>query len=106
MPKYMIQTSYTAEGVKGLLKSGGSARRKAAEDAVASVNGRLEAFYFTFGADDAVLIVDVPDDAAAAALSLGASASGAVRPRTMRLLTPEEIDEAAKKRVDYRPPGQ
>jgi uncharacterized protein with GYD domain len=106
MPKYLIQLSYTAEGAKGLLKDGGSARRKAAADALAQFNGKLEAFYFAFGADDAALIVDVPDHETMAAISLTVSATGTIRTRATVLLTPEQIDEAARKHVAYRAPGQ
>jgi uncharacterized protein with GYD domain len=106
MSKFLIQLSYTAEGAKGLLRDGGSARRKAAADVLAQFNGRLEAFYFAFGADDAVLIVDVPDYETMAAIALTVSATGAIRTRATVLLTPEQIDEAAKKHVNYRAPGQ
>jgi uncharacterized protein with GYD domain len=51
------------------------------------------------------LIVDLPDNATAAALSLNISASGAVHARTTPLMTCEEMDMAAKKPVDYRKPG-
>ena len=106
MPKFLIQLSYTAEGAKGLLKDGGSARRKAASDVLAQFNGEIEAFYFAFGADDAVLIVDVPDHETMAGISLTVSATGEIRTRATVLLTPEQIDEAAKKHVNYRAPGQ
>ena len=106
MPKFLIQLSYTAEGAKGLLKDGGSARRKAAADVLAQFNGRIEAFYFAFGADDAALIVDVPDHETMAAISLTVSATGTIRTRATVLLTPEQIDEAAKKQVRFRAPGQ
>lgn len=106
MPKYLIQTSYVGEGIKGLLKEGGTSRRAAAEKAAQSVGGKLEAFYFAFGANDAYVIVDVPDNASVAALALTASASGAVKANTTVLLTPEEIDAAAQKKPSYRPPGQ
>lgn len=106
MPKFLIQLSYTPEGVKGLLKDGGSARRKAAADTVGQFNGKLEAFYFAFGSDDAICIVDVPDDETMAAISLTVSATGAIRTRATALLTPEQVDNAAKKEVKFRPPGQ
>lgn len=105
MPKFLIQLSYTPEGAKGVLKAGGSARRKAAADVLAQFNGKIEAFYFAFGADDAVLIVEVPDQETMAAISLTVSASGMIRTRATALLTPEQIDEAAKKHVDFRRPG-
>ena len=106
MPKYLFQTSYTAEGVKGLLKEGGSKRRAAAEEVVKSVGGSLEAFYFTFGETDAFVIVDLPDNVSGAAISLAINASGALRGKTTVLLTPEEMDAAAQKTVAYHPPGQ
>ena len=106
MPKFLVQLSYTAEGAKGLLKDGGSARRKAAADLLAQLNGKVEAFYFAFGADDAVIIVDVPDQETMAAIELTVTATGAIRTRSTVLLTPEQIDEAAKKHMSYRPPGK
>jgi uncharacterized protein with GYD domain len=106
MPKYLIQASYTAEGAKGLLKDGGSKRRDAAAQALKSAGGKLDAFYFAFGDTDAFVIVDAPDHASVSAASLAISASGAVRTKTVVLLTPEELDQAAKKSVKYRAPGQ
>ncbi len=105
MPKYVIRGSYTAEGAKGVLKDGGSGRREAVEQAVKSVGGSIEVFYFAFGETDAYIIVDAPDNAAAAAVALTASAAGTAAVQTTVLLTPEEIDDAAKKSVSYRPPG-
>jgi uncharacterized protein with GYD domain len=106
MPKYLIQANYVGDGVKGLLKEGGTSRRAATEKAVKSLGGTLEAFYFAFGETDAFAIVDIPDNAGMAAISLTAAASGAVTSKTTVLLTPEEVDEAVKKVPNYRPPGQ
>lgn len=106
MPKYLIEASYTAEGAKGVLRDGGSKRREAAREAVASAGGKLDAFYFAFGDTDAFVIVDAPDHATVAAASLAINASGAVRTKTVVLLTPEEIDQAIKKGVKYTPPGR
>jgi len=105
MAKYLIAASYTAEGAKGLLKDGGTKRRQAAEQAIKSAGGKLEAFYFAFGENDAYVIVDAPDHATAASASVAINASGAVRTKTVVLLTPEEIDQAVKKSVTYRAPG-
>ena len=105
MPKYLIEVSYTAEGAKGLLKDGGSKRREVAEQALKSAGGKMEAFYFAFGDRDAFVIVDAPDHVSVSAASLTINASGAVRTKTVVLLTPEEIDRAAKKNVTYRAPG-
>jgi uncharacterized protein with GYD domain len=105
MPKFLLKASYTSQGVKGLLKEGGSGRRSAVEQLVAGLGGKLEAFYYAFGEEDVYVIVDLPDRAAAAAVSLTVNAGGAVELKTVELMTAEEIDEAAKKSVDYRPPG-
>ena len=106
MPKYLIRGSYTTEGVKGLLKDGGSKRRAVADQTVRSMGGSLEAFYFAFGGDDMVAIADLPDDASATAVSLAVSAGGSVGLNTTVLITPETVDEAARKTVDYTPAGQ
>jgi uncharacterized protein with GYD domain len=106
MPKYLIEANYVGDGVKGLLKEGGTSRRAAVEQAVKSAGGSLEAFYYAFGEADAYVILDLPDDATAAALALTIAASGTVKMRTTVLITPEEIDKAAKKSPGYRPPGQ
>ena len=133
MAKYLAQISYSHDGLKGLLKEGGSKRLEAVEQLtkglgttssiqppaimtscsmealehlVKGVGGTLEAFYYAFGDYDLIIIMDLPDNASAAALSLITSASGAARIKTTVLLSPEEIDEATKKSANYRPPGQ
>ena len=106
MPKYLIQANYVGEGLKGLLKEGGSSRRAAVDKLLGSVGGRVEAFYYAFGDTDAFVIVDVPDNVTAAALSLTINATGTVSTKITVLLTAEEIDAAAKKTLAYRPPGQ
>ena len=106
MSKYLFYGSYTEEGLKGLLKEGGSKRREATEHVIKSVGGTLEAYYFAFGDSDFYLIADVPDNVSASACSLVATASGTCSVKTIVLLTPEEIDRAVKKTVEYRPPGQ
>jgi uncharacterized protein with GYD domain len=105
MPKYMIEAAYTLEGVKGLQKAGGSSRRDAIAALAESVGGRLESFYFAFGERDVYTVVEMPDNEAATAVALTVNASGAVNVRTTILLSPEEVDAAAKRSVDYRPPG-
>ena len=106
MPKYLIEASYTREGAKGVMKDGGSKRRAAAEQAIKNAGGKLDAFYFAFGDADALVIIDAPDHASVAAASLAINASGAVHTKTTVLLTPEEIDQAAKKGVQYTAPGR
>ena len=105
MPKFLIEASYTQEGVKGVQSAGGSSRRDAVAEVAESVGGRLESFYFAFGERDAYVIADLPDNESAAAVALAVNAAGGATARTVVLLTPEEIDAAAKRSVDYRPPG-
>jgi uncharacterized protein with GYD domain len=106
MPRYMFQASYTRKGMKGVLEEGGTARREMVEKLVANLGGTVETFYFAFGDDDVYIIAEFPDNATAAAVSMTVGASGAVGAKTVVLLTPEEVDAAAKKTVDYRPPGK
>ena len=105
MPKIMWSGSYTQQGTKGVIAEGGTRRREAVEKMLASVGGRLECIYFSFGSDDVMLIADIPDTVSAAAIGLAVGASGSVRGGITILLTPEEIDQAAKKLPAYRPPG-
>jgi uncharacterized protein with GYD domain len=104
MPKYLIEASYTLEGSRGIMKSGGTARREAVRQAVESVGGRFEVQYFALGEHDAFVIADLPDHVSAAAISLAVTATGAARTKTTALLTPEEVDQAVKKTVKYEPP--
>ena len=105
MPKFLLKGSYTAEGIKGLLREGGTARRSAIEQLAQGLGGSIEAFYFALGDDDVYVISDFPDTVTAVAVSAAVNAAGAVQVTTILLATPEEVDEATKKSVDYRPPG-
>jgi len=105
VPKFMIKASYTTEGTRGLLKEGGTGRRAAVQKLIESIGGKIEAFYFAYGEDDAYVITDVPDATSGLAVSLAVNASGAVRLSTIPLITPEEMDAACKKSVPYRAPG-
>ncbi len=105
MPKFMVKASYNAEGARGLVKEGGSGRRAAVQKLIEGMGGTMEGFYFAYGADDAFVIVDLPDAASGLAVSLAVNASGAVRVSTVPLISAEEMDAAAKKSVAYRPPG-
>jgi uncharacterized protein with GYD domain len=105
MSKYLFYGSYTAEGYRGLVQEGGSKRIEAAKQALASVGGSLDAFYFSFGENDFYILVDLPDSATATAVTLAGNVSGTFGIKGVSLLTPEELDEATKKSVAFRPPG-
>ncbi len=105
MPKYMFETHYSAEGAKGVMKEGGSGRRAAVAKMIESMGGKLESLYFAFGGVDSFTsfaAVDLPDNVTAAAVALTISQSGAGSVKTVVLLTPEDMDQAAKKSVEYR----
>lgn len=106
MPKYMIQASYVGEGLKGLLNEGGTKRRETVANAIEGMGGTLESFYYAYGDYDVVGIADMPDNVSSVAFSLMVNASGVINAKTTVLLTPEEIDQATKKTVKFRPPGQ
>ena len=106
MPKYMIQASYVGEGLKGLLKEGGTKRKETVAQVIESMGGTLESFYYAFGDYDVVGVAEMPDNVSSVAFSMMINASGAINAKTTVLLSPEEIDEATKRVVDYRPPGQ
>ena len=106
MGKYLFQGSYTEQGLKGLLKEGGSGRVKAIEQLVKGLGGKLEMFYFAHGSDDFFIVADVPDGVSAIATSLIVNATGTVKARMTVLITPEEIDQATKITVNFRPAGQ
>ena len=92
-------------GVKGVQSAGGTSRRDAVAQVAESVGGELESFHFAFGDRDAYVIVDLPDNESAAAVALTVNASGGATVKTVVLLTPEEVDAAGKRSIDYRPPG-
>jgi uncharacterized protein with GYD domain len=106
MPKYLIQGSYTPEGLKGLAKDKASGRKAAVQAAMKRLKGKVESFYFAFGCDDIVLIVEAPDNIAVAALSLTVGSTGLVNIRTTPLLTVEEVDQALALPSKYRAPGK
>jgi uncharacterized protein with GYD domain len=105
MPKFMIKASYNAEGARGLMKEGGSARRAAVQKLAESMGGRIESLYFAFGENDAYVVGEFPDTATVLAVSLAVNASGAVHVSTVPLISPEDVDAASKKNVAYRAPG-
>jgi uncharacterized protein with GYD domain len=105
MPKFLVQVKYTADGTKGVLKDGGSGRRKAVEEFMTSLGGTLDAFYFTLGEHDAVLIVDLPDTESALAVAMSVRASGAIHSWMTPLIPLDEVDRAVALHARYHPPG-
>jgi uncharacterized protein with GYD domain len=105
MPKYLLEATYSTEGTEGVKSKGGGSRRDAVAAMAEGLGGKLESFYFAFGRADAYVTVDLPDNEAAAAAALTVNATGGANVKTVVLLTPEEVDEAAQRSVEYRAPG-
>ncbi|HEX5278932.1 MAG TPA: GYD domain-containing protein [Micropepsaceae bacterium] len=106
MPKFLVEASYTGDGLKNLQKDRAEGRAAALKAAMQSLGGKLEAIYWCLGEHDVIAVADLPDLASAAAIGIAASASGMVRTTTTQLLTAQELDEALSKGVNYRAPGQ
>jgi len=105
MAKFLVKASYSAEGAKGVQSAGGSSRRDVIAKLAESLGGSVESFYFAFGETDAYVVLDLPDNRSAAAASMAVNAAGAATSEVVVLLSAEDVDEAAKLSVDYRPPG-
>ncbi len=105
MPKYLYHGSYTDNGLKGLMKDGGSKRVEVTKKAIASLGGKMEAYYFALGGNDFFIILEAPDNVKAIAGSLIANASGTVKVNITALVSPEEVDQAVKQTMDWQPPG-
>ena len=105
MAKFLVKASYSAQGAKGVQSAGGTSRRDVVAKMAEGLGGSLESFYFAFGETDAYVVLDLPDNRSAAAASLVVNAAGGATAEAVVLLTPEDIDAAAKLSVDYRPPG-
>ena len=105
MAKFLVKASYTSEGARGVQSAGGTSRRDAVAKMAEGLGGSLESFYFGFGETDAYVVLDLPDNLSAAAASIAVNTAGGATSEVVVLLTPDEIDAAAKLSVEYRPPG-
>jgi uncharacterized protein with GYD domain len=107
MPYFLIEAAYTGGAAKAMIAHPQD-RSEAVRKTCESLGGRLHSFFFAFGDCDVVVIVELPDNEAAAAVALVVGASGAIaRYRTTVLMTPEESLSAMRKAgdVSYIPPG-
>ena len=105
MPKYLFEARHSGRRYwpcKGRRHRPQGRRHEAPRE----VGGTLEWMYFAFGDVDCFVIVDLPDNVSAAALSLAVNESGLIASKAIVLLTPEEMDKAGKKKVHFRGPGK
>ena len=87
MSKFMYSGSYTSDGVKGLLKEGGTARRDETTRIVESLGGKLEAYYWCYGSTDFLAIMDFPDHTTVTGMALNIAASGKFQGNITPLIT-------------------
>jgi uncharacterized protein with GYD domain len=106
MPKFLMETTYTPEGIRALEKDTASGRKEAVIKLLQSVGGKLESFYYAMGDRDVISIVELPDASSAAAVSLTGSSSGLFKVTTTALLSVEEVDRALARKLAFRAPGQ
>jgi uncharacterized protein with GYD domain len=107
MPVYLSKFSYTPETWARLIRKPED-RRKAAQNYIEAVGGKLHGFWYAFGTHDGFTLWEAPDNVSMAAVSLAIAAGGALKSlETMVLLTVEETIGALGKasQVQYRPPG-
>ena len=107
MPHYLLQGSYSAQGVSGLISSPED-RSGAIRSLVEGVGGKMECLYYCFGDYDVFAIFELPDNVAMTALSMAVGASGSLSNIKTTVLIPiSEGVEAARKAgsMSYRPPG-
>ncbi len=107
MAYYLFQAAYQPQAWAAQIKSPQD-RFQAVRPVIEGLGGRLVAGFLAFGDYDVVGIMEMPDNAAAAAFSMAVAAGGAVKSfKTTPLLTPEEGLTALEKagRCGYAPPS-
>jgi uncharacterized protein with GYD domain len=110
MPRFLIEAAYTPEAWAALLENPTN-RAEALKAVLDTCGARLETAFFAFGEYDIVAIIEAPDNASAAAISLAINSGGAVKAcKTIPLMTMEEGMEAMRKgaraRAVYVPPSK
>jgi uncharacterized protein with GYD domain len=107
MPQYLVQAAYTPEAWAAMVKTPQN-RLEAVRPVVQKLGGKIEGGWLSFGEYDVVVICELPNNVSAAALSMAASAGGAVKAvKTTPLMSIDEAMEAMRKAggAGYRPPS-
>jgi uncharacterized protein with GYD domain len=107
MPLYLIRLKQAPATFERLIASPED-RRPAAEALLSQAGGKLHGYWYAFGEYDVLVIVELPDNVAVAALVSKLAASGAWSGgETTPLLTVEEMLKAYERAggVEYRAPG-
>jgi uncharacterized protein with GYD domain len=97
MAHFLLQVAYTSEAWANMLKNPQD-RIAIVSKFVEHLGGKLEGGWLSFGDYDTVAILNMPDDASAAAFSMAVAAGGACKSvKTTPLLSVQEGMEAEKK---------
>jgi uncharacterized protein with GYD domain len=107
MPLYLTRFSYTPETWARLIGKPED-RRKAAQEYIESVGGKLHGFWYAFGEHDGYNLWEAPDNVSMAAVALAIAGGGALSSfETTVLLTVDETLDALRrvKQVGYQAPG-
>jgi uncharacterized protein with GYD domain len=107
MPQYLVQVAYSTEGWATLLNKPQD-RAKAVGASIASLGGKVIGWWMAFGDYDVVLVIEMPDNQAAAGLAMAVAAGGACRTvKTTPLLSIAEGVAAMQKAAacGYKPPS-
>jgi uncharacterized protein with GYD domain len=105
MPKFMFTGQYSAGGLKGSLEEGFAAREATVTKMIESMGGTVEGFYWTYGKNDIVTIIEGTQEMALAIALAVSSDPDSVQIETMPLLTAADLDAALAKLPQYRGPG-
>ena len=97
MSYFLMQVAYSSEGWQTLVKNPQN-RVEAVRPAIEKLGGRIENAWYSFGDYDVTLVLQMPDNVSAAALSIAFAAGGALKTvKTTPLLTATEALEAMKR---------
>lgn len=107
MATYAIFFTLKGETIKGFIDKP-SDRAAVVSTLCEAAGGRMLSYYFMFGAWDGFVVAEVPDSAAAAAVSLAVSSTGAfAHLETHELIEASDMTGilATAKGLAYTPPG-
>ncbi len=97
MPSYLVQASYSTDALRLLIKRPED-RTDVVRKAVEKLGGKLVGLWLSFGDQDVVAIIEMPNNVSAAGLALAIGAGGALKStKTTPLLTIDEGLAALKK---------